>query len=47
MTPEMIAAPAKWRFGVIGLCEAIAQVLGFLSASHLPGNTLPEIILSV
>lgn len=38
VTNEMLTAPSKWRFGLIGACEAIAQVLGFLSASHLPGK---------
>ena len=41
MTKEMLDAPDKRLFVLIGGLEAVSQLLGFIGASKLPGGALP------
>ena len=38
VTPEMLDAPDKRLFILIGALEAASQLLGFIGASQLPGE---------
>ena len=46
MTKEMLDAPDKRLFLLIGGLEAVSQLLGFIGASKLPGASCHQPVLA-